>query len=34
MAHGGFFLLLAALSGVAGLVIALLARPLGDVLKG
>ncbi|MCK9917672.1 peptide MFS transporter [Microbacteriaceae bacterium K1510] len=34
MAHGGFFLLLAALAGTAGVVIALLARPLRDVLKG
>ena len=34
MTHGNFFLLLAALSGAAGLVIALLTRPLRDVLKG
>lgn len=34
MAHSGFFLVLAALAGGAGVVIALLARPLRDVLKG
>lgn len=34
MTHTGFFLLLAALAAAAGVFIALLARPLSDVLKG